>query len=95
MDKQRFIKLVQDYYNGVINKKSAYELIYSYCIARGKEKNAIEIFINFITSFNNPLLGNMMNNVIDTIIKDWGIKYEITEIHKVFPDGRTKIIKIY
>ena len=95
MDKQRFLQLVQDYYNGVINQETSYELIYQYCIEKGKDKSATEIFVNFVTSFSSPVFNPILSKVMDTIIKDWGIKYEITELHEVLPNGRTKLITIY
>lgn len=95
MDKQRFLQLVQDYYNGVTNKELAYELIYQYCIEKGKDKSATEIFVNFVTSFSNPVFNPFLNKVMDTIIRDYSVKYELIELHEVLPNGRTKLITIY
>lgn len=53
------------------------------------------MFVNFITSFNNSVFGNVLDIVLNTIIKDWGSKYEIIELHQVLPNGRTKLITIY
>jgi hypothetical protein len=32
---------------------------------------------------------------MDTIIRDYSVKYELIELHEVLPDGRTKLITIY
>ena len=93
MDKQRFVQLITNYYNGVIKQEELYELIYSYCIDKGKEPEITETFANFITSFGN--LMPILDIILNTIIKDWGIKYNIIEIHKVLPNGKTQLIKIY
>ena len=95
MDKQKFLQLVQDYYNGVINQELAYELIYQYCIEKGKDKDATKIFVGFITSFSNSSYNPFLDRVMNTIIRDLGAKYEITELHEVLPNGRTKLITIY
>lgn len=84
-----------NYYNGVIKQDELYELIYSYCIDKGKDSKASEMFVNFITSFSNPLFNTVTSNIVDTILRDWGIKYEIIELHQVLPNGRTKLITIY
>lgn len=82
-----------NYYNGVIKQDELYELIYSYCIDKGKDSKASEIFVNFITSFSDsvPIIGNIVN----IIKKDWGIKHNIIEVLEVLPNGKTKLITIY
>lgn len=37
----------------------------------------------------------ILDIILNTIIKDWGIKHNIIEIHKVLPNGKTQLIKIY
>lgn len=93
MDKQRFIQLIMNYYNGVIKQDELYELIYSYCIDKGKDSKASEIFVNFITSFSGSF--PIISNIVNIIKKDWGIKYDIIEVFEVLPNGKTKLIKIY
>ena len=91
MDKQRFVQIMNDFNKGMLNQQDAYDLIYEYCIDKGKKQEHVKLFTEFITSFTGPLFINCMN----TIMQEWGTKYEIIEIHKVLPDGRTRIIKIY
>lgn len=84
-----------NYYNGVIKKDELYELIYTYCIDKGKDSKASEIFVNFITSFSNPVFNTVTSSIVDTILRDWGIKYNIIEVIEVLPNGKTKLITIY
>ena len=92
MDKQRFLQIVNGYYNNKISGQDIYELIYEYCIDKGKDAEATKKYVQFILSISWK---NVITEHINTIIRDWGVKHEITEVHQVLPDGRTKLIKIY
>ena len=94
MNKQKFKQLVKNYYDGVIKQEELYELIYSYCIDKGKDESMSKAFVNFITSFNT-MPNIIMDKVMNTIINDWSVKHEIIEVYKVLPNGRTKLITIY